>query len=214
MKVGTDAVLLGAWCDVNNKSNALDIGTGTGVIALMIAQRNPNIQVTAIDIDAESVLQAKENAESSPFNERIKICNTDFTTFTSNEKFDLIVSNPPYYEEQVFCPDEKRNNARHTSSLDFSILVKQASEFLNHKGIFAVIIPTQAIQSFISLCVENKLYLLRRTDIFTAPKKQPKRVLLEFTDNVAESKFTKLYMRDENNSLSNDYISLTKDFYL
>lgn len=222
MKVGTDAVLLGAWCEVEGKQTALDIGTGTGILSLMIAQRNPMLQVDAIDIDEPSILQAKANIQNSPFFDRISAtladfaadCNPEYEPTYINEKYDLVITNPPFYEEDTECPSSNRQAARHTSSLPFPILINKVSTILNPRGTFAVIIPTNAAQNFISLCAINKLYLKRRTDIYTTPRKQPKRTLMEFTDGITESSFSKLFMRDEANAFSEEYLSLTKDFYL
>lgn len=214
MKVGTDSVLLGAWCEVEGKRTALDIGTGTGILSLMIAQRNPTIKVKAIDIDKPSIAQAQANIENSAFSDRICASLADFTSTEVKGSYDLIISNPPFYEEDTECPSSNRQVARHTSSLPFPILINKVSALLNLHGIFAVIIPTTSVQNFISLCAINKLYLKRRTDIYTTPKKQPKRTLLEFTDFITESTCNRLFMRDESNTFSKDYLSLTKDFYL
>ena len=214
MKVGTDAVLLGAWCSVDGRRRILDVGTGTGIIALMTAQRNASAHITAIDIDRDSVVQATENVHSSPFADRVEVQEADFATYSPERPFDLIVSNPPFYEEEVFCPDGQRNSARHTSSLRFDVLISRADALLDSEGAFAVIIPTKETAGFISLCAETRLYLHRRTDIHTTPRRQPKRTMLEFTKIPKETIYTNLYMRDEDNSFSEEYLSLTKDFYL
>lgn len=214
MKVGTDAVLLGAWCSVEGKRTALDIGTGTGILSLMMAQRNQSMHITAIDIDDESIIQAKKNVSQSPFASRIDIERLDFNDATFNHKFDLIISNPPYHEEDVFCPDEDRNNARHTSSLSFETLISRVSQLLNDDGILSVIIPTIAVEKFIFFIFLNNMCLRRRTDIFTTPTKQPKRTLLEFSHISSPPIHTSLYIRDDSNNYSPEYIQLTKDFYL
>lgn len=214
MKVGTDAVLLGAWCDVKDKRTALDIGTGTGILSLMMAQRNASMQITAIDIDDQSIIQAHENVSQSSFRSRINIERLDFNDATFNHKFDLIISNPPYHEEEVFCPNEERNNARHTSSLSFETLISRASQLLNDNGTFSVIIPTTATEKFYFFILQNNMCLRRRTDIFTTPKKQPKRTLLEFSHISSPPIITSLYIRDDSNNYSPEYIQLTKDFYL
>ncbi len=219
MKVGTDAVLLGAWCDVENKKNALDIGTGTGILALMIAQRNASLNILGIDIDPSAIQQATANVTQSPFSHQITILqaditHTDISDLGPSPLFDLIISNPPFYDEKVFCPNDQRNNARHTSSLDFDDLISKASSLLHHDGTFSVIIPTNAIQNFISICSIHNLYLHRRTDIFTTPTKMPKRTMLEFTKTNQPTTNENLYMRNEDNSFSAEYIKLTKDFYL
>lgn len=214
MKISTDSVLLGAWCDVCNKRKALDIGTGTGIISMMIAQRNESLQITGIDIDEASVLQAKKNVCNSQFKDRIFISKSDFRSFSSDETFDLIVSNPPYYEEKVFCPDEQRNNARHTESLEFPDLIFGVRKYLESSGTFAVIIPTKSTSAFISMCNENNLFLYRKTQIYTTARKEPKRTLLEFKKTSSEVLTKKLFMRNEDSSYTEEYKTLTKDFYL
>lgn len=214
MKVGTDAVLLGAWCDVNNKKNALDIGTGTGIISLMIAQRNNTLQVDAIDIDEDAIMQAKANICASPYSKRISATLENFTTIQKNKKYDLIVSNPPFYQEDTKCPEEARQAARHTTSLPFPILINNVSSLLEQSGLFSVIIPNTAVTEFIYLCKNHGLHLKRRTDIVTTPKRQSKRTLLEFANNKTNPVINTLYIRDDKNAFTAEYLSLTKDFYL
>ena len=127
MKVGTDGVLLGAWTNAENAKKVLDIGTGTGLIALMIAQRSKAL-ITGIEIDEDAAEEAYENFVSSPWGDRLRVENSDFAVFSNicNEKYDVIVSNPPYFVDSLECPDEKRGKARHTSSLSFENLIKGA----------------------------------------------------------------------------------------
>lgn len=212
MKVGTDAILLGSWCNVERRRTALDIGTGTGILPLMLAQRNANLQITAIDIDEEAISQARENISQTLYAPRIVINLSDFNNATFKHKFDLIVSNPPYHEEEVFCPDENRNNARHTSSLSFETLIHRASELLEDDGILSLVVPTSAVEKIIG--INPSLYLIRKTDIFTTPKKKPKRTLLEFSPTPSTLIFSSLFMRNEDNEYTDDYIQLTQDFYL
>lgn len=215
MKVGTDAVLLGAWCNVTERRKALDIGTGTGILSLMIAQRNELLKVKAIDIDGSSILQARDNIDKSEFRDRIYLDEMDFTTMESQDRFDLVICNPPFYEEQTLCPDNNRNNARHTSSLSFDVLIKNVDKHLTNDGIFSVIIPTSVSEKFIELCSGNNLQLYRRTDVFTAPRKIAKRTLLEFgRDAKTAYSSSSLCIRNANAEYSDEYINLTKDFYL
>lgn len=222
MKVGTDAVLLGAWCNVDNPNNkesrtaakALDIGSGTGIISMMIAQRNQHLIIDGIDVDHDSVVQAKENVKQSSFCNQISIVEADFTNAEFKSKYDFIISNPPYYEEEVFCPDENRNNARHTTSLPFDLLVNKVAHLLNNEGVFSVIIPFKAAESFITKCSDNKLYLIRRTDIYTNPNKASKRSLLAFSPTQNTLVYDALYIRNEKNEYTQEFLTLTKDFYL
>lgn len=219
MKVGTDAILLGAWCDVANCKYALDVGTGTGILALMIAQRNHSLLIDAIDIEESAIAQARTNFSNSDFANRISAYTIDFKVENRHEllkgkSFDLIISNPPFYKEEVFCPDDYRNNARHTNSLPFATLIKRTSVLLAPDGLFSVIIPYDSAGEFIETCESYNLFLSRRTDVFTSPVKQPKRTLLEFSNKLSSSNISNLVIRDESNNYTQEYINLTKDFYL
>ena len=143
MRVGTDGTLLGAWAQASDGAcRILDIGTGTGLIALMMAQRYPQAMVTAIDIDDGAVRQAKENVSSSPFADRINVIKADVLTFEDMEKYDSIVCNPPFFEDSLTCPDPQRTEARHTVTLGYRQLMKSAFRLLKDDGRFSVIIPT------------------------------------------------------------------------
>lgn len=228
MKVGTDGVLLGAWAEVpelsscKEKRRVLDVGTGSGLIALMLAQRFP-VLIDGIDIDESAVMQAKENVKNSPFAERISIYKHDFACMqydfaankmNCNQKYDLIVSNPPFYVEDTISGNGTRDAARHTSSLPFIDLIHNASSMLTDEGLFTVIIPAVAASDFISLCVMKRLYLRRRLDIRTTETKEPKRTMLEFSRKITDTNSYVLSLRNKNNELSEEYKALTKDFYL
>lgn len=216
MKVGTDGVLLGSWATVSHASSALDIGTGTGLIALMLAQRNPNLLIDALDIDPDAVAQAQENIADSPFHDRIKVHLQDFT-LTSNLStltYSLIISNPPFYTEHTSCPDDKRDTARHTSSLPISSLMSGAASLLAPEGHFSLIIPTSLVPEVISEGAQHGLLLSRRTDVVTTPNKQPKRTLLEFSKHQKETHHDILHIRDAHNNYTEAYKNLTQDFYL
>ena len=145
MKVGTDGTLLGAWAQVPvtpSPTHILDIGTGTGLIALMMAQRFPDSQVLGIDIDADAVTQAKKNVEASPFSSRITIQLADIRELQSPEPFDAIVSNPPYFVDSLTCPDDQRTTARHAVNLSYAELMKTSFRLLSDDGYFSVVIPT------------------------------------------------------------------------
>lgn len=216
MKVGTDGVLLGAWAGSKiTPQKILDIGTGTGLIAIMLAQRFEEAEIVGIDIDDDAVEQATDNATMCPFRDRIKIEKRDFAGASTMEmKYDLIISNPPFYEENTFGGDDKRDCARHTSSLPFPTLISKASKLLDDNGVFAVIIPSSAVNTFVAECAINSLYLLSRLDIKTTPKKAAKRAMLEFGKRIKDTKTATLCMRDLNNELSAEYKMLTGDFYL
>lgn len=220
MKVGTDGVLLGAWCNVHKAVHALDIGSGSGLISLMMAQRNIALLVDAVDIDADAVNQAAENVKSSIFSDRIKVTLCDITkvdkdnSYGLSDKYTLIVSNPPFYGENVHSSDKQRNKARHTSSLPFSQLIEKASLLLDDNGEFDVIIPFGSVTEFISIAAMYGLYLFRRTNIKDSITKPFKRSLLAFTKYPVNTELSELCLRDTDNQYSTAYRELTENFYL
>ena len=207
MKVGTDGVLLGAWTAVDEGCRrVLDIGTGTGVIALMLAQRLPDADITAIDIDSASVACARRNADSSPWGGRIATVHMPVQEYMPAERFDLIVSNPPFYDDTLPCPDEGRTIARHTRTLPFADLLAAAGRLLNDDGRFAVIVPAVSAGRFVAA---GEMHLIRRCDVSTNPSRPPKRTLLEFSKRFAGA------VRFESMTVGDEYCrSLTADFYL
>ena len=219
MKVGTDGVLLGAWaCPYTEQTltmKCLDIGTGTGLIALMLAQRFPAAHITGIDIDDASLEQAKENVEASPFREQIHIKKQDFIDIDSfSNKYDIIVSNPPFYKEETLGGNQARDAARHTTSLPFDLLIENANRLLSEKGLFCVIIPYLDASSFISMCAFKKLYLHRRLDVRSSERKPFKRALLEFGKDISPTQAGTLTLQDAHNSRTAEYDQLTGAFYL
>lgn len=215
MKVGTDGVLLGSWTQVNGARTALDVGCGTGLIALMLAQRNNNLKIVGIDIDDNAVEQARENVSASPWREQIKIEKHDFNEgFQSGEPFDLIVSNPPFYTEDTTCPDDSRQKARHAMSLPIEAIMEQTSQLLTQEGILSLIVPYSAATDVIGTAVMNNLYLSRRTDVRTTPMKPAKRTLLEFSRKTQPTVYDILTLRDKEGNTSIEYRALTEDFYL
>lgn len=235
MKVGTDGVLLGAWAEIPTPAHtplqALDIGTGSGLIALMLAQRADDMRVTAIDIDADAVLQASTNIAASCFAERITVHHQSLQDFASTSThFDVIVSNPPFFEEALLPPDERRAQARHATTLPFDTLVSCAAEMLSPCGTFNVILPTPSFEHFHRLCFASGLQLSRRCDVKTVAHKNPKRVLLTYhkvvipnddsstnptalTGAYARASHTTLVLSD-GDGRSAAYRELTHDFYL
>lgn len=217
MKAGTDAVLLGSWCTACSHSRILDIGTGSGIIALMLAQRVQNSTITAIDNDVNAVKQAFININNSIFKESIEVQETDFRVFAKeagNESFDSIVSNPPYFEEESFSPDKGRNTARHTSSLPFAELMHGSAALLKRRGTFSLIVPCTAARTVIVLAAAEGLYLSRRTDVSDGVKKMPVRSLLEFRKTNSPTAQSLLYIHNNGGAYSDDFKELTKEFYL
>lgn len=214
MKVGTDGVLVGAWASVRSSDRAiLDIGTGTGVIALMMAQRAAEARIVGVEIDHESAAQARENIAESPWNDRVEVAECAVQNFVSAEKFDLIVSNPPYFVDSLKCPDGSRNRARHTDTLSFAELMKAAERLLAPEGRFVVIVPAEAAMSVVAA---GRLHLVRRCDVRTKPMGLPKRVMLEFSPRyVGAAVREELTVGDgTSGGYSPEYVALTREFYL
>ena len=213
MKVGTDGVLLGAWADVSSSQHVLDIGTGTGLIALMLAQRCP-AQITAIDIDPDAVSQATENIAASPWQERVEVKLADVCDFLPGQLFDTIVSNPPYFIDSLKCPDSQRNTARHTDTLDANTLVSKVSQWLHPQGHFSVILPSDQSDKLIETALSHGLYLSRHTAVITRPGLPPKRSLLEFRKSASQPILNEFVIELDRHVYSEEYIGLTRDFYL
>lgn len=216
MKVGTDGVLLGAWAGVRpSDRQMLDIGTGTGLIALMLAQRAPEASVTGVDID--DVAQARENADASPWAGRVFFERCPVQEFRAPEPFDLIVSNPPFFVDSLTCPDEGRTAARHAVHLPFDELRDAVLRLMAPAGRFAVVLPTAEAERFLAVCA-GRLALTRRTDVRTTPRHPAKRALMEFsraeaTDAAPEiSELT--VGTGEHECYTPEYRALTRDFYL
>lgn len=215
MPVGTDGVLLGAWAELRCACRILDVGTGSGLLALMAAQRNNSAKVTGIDVDAASVSQAAQNVASSPFSNRVEILLEDVRRFRPHEPFDSILCNPPFYTEAVLPADDGRSVARNTASLHFSELVESVAALLSDRGVFNVIIPTQAESDFISLCLMARLYVQRLCHVKTVQRKEAKRVMVTFSKSVCKCFSSDvLLLMDNEGCRTQQYIDLTSDFYL
>lgn len=181
MKVGTDGTLLGSWASAPaGACRILDVGTGTGLIALMMAQRFPEARVTGIDIDTDAVGQASENALESPFKERIMIREGDVTRMEDTDGFDAIVCNPPFFDRSLTCPDQQRTEARHTVSLTYRQLMESAFRLLKDDGRLSVIIPSDCRSRLESEAHLVGFFISRICSIQTTPKKTPKRYMIEF----------------------------------
>ncbi|MCC8088223.1 MAG: methyltransferase [Rikenellaceae bacterium] len=217
MKVGTDGVLLGAWVTPGNFTKILDIGTGTGVIALMMAQRNPDSEIDAVEIEEDSCNQAEINFELSPWNRRLTVFNSSIQDFArrTTQKYDLIISNPPYFINSLKSPYAGRTSARHTDCLTQEELLQAAKELLADKGRFAVIYPLTEAEIFIRSANSCGLYCIRRTDIRPLEGGPVKRVLMEFSLKVSECIHDALTIeKNIRHSYTEEYRRLTADFYI
>ena len=216
MKVGTDGTLLGAWAHAPiSSARILDIGTGTGLIALMMAQRFPNASVLGIDIDEDAVSQAQENVAASPFATRIKICHENILDFDDSEGFDAIVSNPPYFVDSLTCPDKQRTKARHTVNLTYEGLMRSAYRLLKPNGLFSLVIPTECRSSIEAEARLVGFFLTRVCMIRTTPKKSSKRQLIEFSKYPENNLIIEEGIIEVSpNVRSPWYQQLTQDFYV
>lgn len=217
MKVGTDGVLLGAWTNFDNCKSILDVGTGSGLIALMAAQRNNLANITAIEIDEDAAVQAQENVENSPFKDKITVFSTSFQDFASSstEKFDLIISNPPFFANSLPSPDLKRTDARHTDTLTLNELFKLSKKILDNNGVVSLIYPFLERENIVSTAEKENFYLSRETVVFPTPSGLPKRILLEFSLNKPENvSINQLVIETNRHIYSPEFGELAKDFYL
>jgi tRNA1Val (adenine37-N6)-methyltransferase len=215
MKVGTDGVLLGAWVNIENTSQILDIGTGTGLIALMLAQRSM-ATIDAIDMDNDAAKQAFENFQNSLWKDRLRVVHTSFQDFSWLPlKYDLLVTNPPYFTRSLKAPDKKRSMARHDNSLNRIELLEGSKRLLNPQGRLGMILPVAEYDLFEPQLTDWGYFVYRKTFIIPNPGKKPVRILVELsfqkkTPEISEMIIEKLHRHD----YSDEYINLTKDYYL
>jgi tRNA1Val (adenine37-N6)-methyltransferase len=221
MKVGIDGVLLGAWASIENSSAILDIGTGSGLIALMLAQRSKaqenNTQIFAIDVDMDAIAQATENIRISPWSNCIECENVALQKFalSTHKKFDLIVSNPPFFVNSTKTPTEKRTIARHTDSLTHEELIDNAIVLLNTTGRICLILPVNEGLKCIEYAVSKGLFCNKKTVVYPKNGAIAKRLLIELSfqaDNCVESEL--VIESNERHQYSPQFTDLAKDFYL
>jgi tRNA1Val (adenine37-N6)-methyltransferase len=210
-RVGTDGVLLGALANIDVAENVLEIGTGTGLISLMLSQRNVSADFLGIDINQEAVHLTKLNFENSPFNVRLKNILQDFKTFETDEKFDLIISNPPYFETSDSVKDKI---ARQTVELNFRQLISKSANLLSENGIFSVVIPFEAGEDFIEISKESQLFLNRKVNVYGIENSKIKRLILEFSLNESELHESDFIIEKSPREYSDQYLELTKEFHV
>ena len=218
MKIGTDSVLLGAWCPINNNPiSILDIGTGTGILSLMLAQRTNAEQIDAIEIDEKAFEQCVENFESSSWSDRLFCFHAGLDEFMEEpeDEYDIIISNPPFYTEDYKSENEQRDLARFQDALPFEDLVEAADLLLSENGIFAVIIPFKEEERFIDLCAQAELFPVKVTRVKGTHTTPIIRSLLAFKRyELSVLTADELVIEINRHEYTNDYINLTKDFYL
>lgn len=217
MKVGTDAVLLGAWTNPQKAERILDIGTGTGILSLMLAQKCDAI-IDAIDIDENACMQAKENFGNSKWSERLNIKQVSVQDFAllSSKKYDLIISNPPFFIDSSKAPDPERTISRHTDLLPYEELIAGVLKLLLPEGQFCLILPAKEGELFQELAANNDLHLTKLLNVKgSSDKLNPKRLLMqfEFTERNLE-KSSIAVEADKRHHYTDDYKELTKNYYL
>jgi tRNA1Val (adenine37-N6)-methyltransferase len=212
MKVGTDGVLLGAWVQPGSAKRVLDVGAGSGLIALILAQRSV-AEIVGVEYDPAAALQASENVAASPWPEKIRIYERDFRDCTIG-LFDLIVSNPPFFQKSLKSPGKVRNQARHDETLTYEELITGTSRMLSGDGRFAVILPFESSQPFEDLCWQNQLYLSRRCEVSSIEGQAPKRLLLEFSRQRVTTERSILAIESRTHNRTAAFSALTDGLYL
>ncbi len=215
MKVGTDAVLLGSWVDPKYSQDILDIGTGTGLIALMLAQKS-SAKIDAVDIDEGSYDQAKENFRISPWHDRVKIFHQSFQEFAlqSEKKYDLVVTNPPYFHHASKPPEEARLNARHNDQLSFQELISGVKKILADDGRFCLILPCKEGMEFMDLAQRNGLFCHELIRVKTKADKNEKRLMMELGFQVGLLHDHEITIQEDCSAYTSEYIELTKDYFI
>lgn len=212
MPVGTDAVILGAAIQCNKPARVLDVGTGCGILALMMAQRFPNSQIDAIDIHFDSIIEAKQNFHNSPWSNRLFITGTSFQNYNS-EQYDLIISNPPYYQTSYPVPSESRRLARSHEKLTFTEFLKNSDRLLTPEGEIAVVLPQSMVFNFLEIATKLNFYVFRRVEVSANDKKPVSLHVIQLRREPANLIVDRLLIR-EANKYSAEYLQLMKPFYL
>lgn len=213
MKVGTDGVLLGAWTDVSGARTILDVGVGTGLVALMLAQRS-DADVYGLEIDGNAVEQARENAGMSPWKDRVRLMEGDFKAYCPGIKFDLIVSNPPYFKNSLQSPDQKRNMARHDEGLSFYVLITKAAALLAPDGRLSLIVPAASEEELMELAAGAGLFPQRLTYVRPTALAGAKRLLVSFGFCPQPCSADSLTIEVSRHVYTPEFMNLTGDYYL
>ena len=216
MRVGTDGVLLGAWCRIEGASRILDVGTGTGLIAVMAAQRSA-ARIDAVELDFGAACDAAHNAALSPWNNRITVYGADFNSFYHDHTkplYDHILSNPPYFVQSLLPPDQKREKARHTGALDYETLFEGTSVLLRPAGRLSLISPADLEEHLAFVAMLHGFYPTRFTYVTGIEGRAPKRLLSEWCRSRCPLQISALAVERRGTGYTPDYVKLTRDFYL
>lgn len=212
-KVGTDAMVLGALVEAENPKHILEVGMGTGVIALMLAQVFENSQITALDVDEKAIQISETNFRNSPFKNRLSVVHENFLSYSKNSFFDLIVSNPPYFNTQMLSEDAQRNLARHEGNMSVKDLIVHANSLLTMSGKLALILPAERTIDLLNMEKDFQLHLLKRIKIYGKPDKHVRDVLF-FSKNEKKQLSTETFViRDEKGFYSTQYKEKTREFH-
>ncbi|WP_047550118.1 tRNA1(Val) (adenine(37)-N6)-methyltransferase [Psychroserpens sp. Hel_I_66] len=217
MKIGTDGVLLGAWTSIQKHPfSILDIGAGTGILSLMLAQRSDAQIIEALEIDDNAYEQCVENFEQSPWNDRLFCYHASLEEFAEEieDQYDLIICNPPFYSEDYKSKNPQRDLARFQDAMPFAHLLESVVSLLSKHGTFCVIIPFSEEKKFIELAQDFSLFLNRKTHVRGTPSAEKKRSLVEFSFHENTPEISELIVETTRHHYTEDYINLTKDFYL
>jgi tRNA1Val (adenine37-N6)-methyltransferase len=218
MKVGTDGVLLGAWVKVSGAAKILDVGTGTGLIAMMMAQRSASAAIDAVEIDEKASLQARENVTACPWNNRITIIHDSYQHLaaTTSARYDLVTCNPPFFRNALLSPLASRSVARHDTDLSYQDLLHQATAIMTNQGRLAVIVPARESESFMEIAHLQGLYISRLLKIKALPDRPVSRVMMEFSRKrgLPEEEGTLIVRKQDRITYTEEYRELTGNFYL
>ncbi|MBK0402110.1 methyltransferase [Adhaeribacter sp. BT258] len=215
MKVCTDSCVLGAWAEVKDAKQILDIGTGTGLLSLMVAQRS-HAQITAVEIDAAAAAQAEENFAESPWKNRIVLAQKSLQQFgqENQQQFDVIICNPPFFQASLKSPDTARTIAKHTQELPFEDLVHFVKQFLTPEGIFYLLLPPAEAEVFRNLAFKEKLFPARELQLFTQPDGKHLRTIYAYSFWEKPTQKQSLIIRNPDQAYTADFATLLKDYYL
>ena len=214
MKIGTDGILLGAWADLSDKKKGIDIGSGTGVISIMLCQRNEILEIDSIEVSERAVVDAKKNIKNCKWNKRIKLKHTDLKLFSTENKYDLIISNPPYFKKSLKPKDLDRLKARHEESLNYKDVLNFSEKHLLKKGTINLILPIDQKQEVIEYAGKFGLYISKECIVSPKPNKNPHRLLIELskTKKILESQ-SLIIENDGRHNYTDNYKKLTREFY-
>ena len=214
MKIGTDSILLGAWADLSDKKKGIDIGSGTGIISIMLCQRNEILEIDSIEVSEKAVLDAKKNIKNCKWNERINLIHKDLRLFSTENKYDLIISNPPYFQKSLKPKDLDRLKARHEVSLNYKDVLNFSEKHLLKNGTINLILPIDQKQELIEYAEKFGLYVSKECIVFPKPNKNPHRLLIELSKTKKTFESQSLTIEnDGRHNYTDNYKKLTREFY-